>query len=51
MVCNRYIIVVMKELENMKLQPLHGSMGEVELKNPITEKQELQLYIHQYNLY
>ncbi len=43
MVCNRCILVVKQEMENMNLQPLHVSMGEVELKNPLTEKQGLQL--------
>ncbi len=43
MVCNRCIMVVKQELENMKLQPLHVAMGEVELKKPLTKKQELQL--------
>ncbi|MEO7265085.1 MAG: AraC family transcriptional regulator [Ferruginibacter sp.] len=43
MVCNRCIMVVKQQLENMKLQPLHVTMGEVELKKPLTEKQELQL--------
>ena len=43
MVCNRCIMVVKQELENMNLKPLHVAMGEVELKKPLTEKQELQL--------
>ena len=43
MVCNRCIMVVKQEMENMKLQPLHVAMGEVELKKPLTKKQELQL--------
>ena len=43
MVCNRCIMVVKQELENMKLQPLHVAMGEVELKKPLSEKQEQQL--------
>jgi AraC family transcriptional regulator len=40
MVCNRCIMVVKQELEKMKLQPLHVAMGEVEIKKPLTEKQE-----------
>lgn len=43
MVCNRCILVVKQELENMNLQPLHVAMGEVELKKPITANKELQL--------
>jgi hypothetical protein len=33
-------MVVKQELEKMKLQPLHVAMGEVEIKKPLTEKQE-----------
>ena len=43
MVCNRCIMVVKQEFEMMNLQPLHVAMGEVEMKKPLTEKQELQL--------
>lgn len=43
MVCNRRIMVVQRELENMKLKPLHVAMGEVELKKTLTTKQEEQL--------
>ena len=43
MVCNRCIMVVQKEFEKMKLQPLHVAMGEVEMKKPLTEKQAKQL--------
>ena len=43
MVCNRCIMVVKQELVNMKLQPLHVVMGEVELKKSLTAKQEDQL--------
>jgi AraC family transcriptional regulator len=43
MVCKRCIMVVKQELEGMNLQPLHVAMGEVELKKPLTAKQEGQL--------
>ncbi len=43
MVCNRCIMVVRQELENLKLQPLHVAMGEVELKKPLSEKQKQHL--------
>lgn len=43
MVCNRCIMVVRQELENMKLHPLHEVVGEVELKKFITTKQEQEL--------
>ncbi|MBI1342433.1 MAG: helix-turn-helix domain-containing protein [Terrimonas sp.] len=43
MVCNRCIAAVKQEFERMGLQPLHVAMGEVELKSPITTKQEDQL--------
>lgn len=39
MVCNRCILVVRQELERLKLQPNHLSMGEVELSKPATAKQ------------
>lgn len=39
MVCNRCIMVVKQELEKMKLQASHVSMGEVELSKPPTAKQ------------
>ena len=45
MVCNRCIMVVRQELENLKLQPLHVAMGEVELKKPLSEKQKQHLNI------
>lgn len=45
MVCNRCIMVVKQELENLKMQPTQVSMGEVELaKNP-SEKQLQQFSI------
>lgn len=40
MVCNRCIMAVKHVLEKMNLHPLHISMGEVEIKKPLTEKQE-----------
>ena len=43
MVCNRCIMVVKQEMENMKLNPQHVSMGEVELRKPLTKTEELQL--------
>lgn len=39
MVCNRCVLVVKQELEKMKLQTSHVSMGEVELSKQPTEKQ------------
>jgi AraC-like DNA-binding protein len=36
-------MVVRQELENLKLQPLHVAMGEVELKKPLSEKQKQHL--------
>lgn len=36
MVCNRCVLVVKQELEKLKLQPLSVTMGEVELKEPLT---------------
>ncbi len=43
MVCNRCIMVVQQQFEKLKLQPLHVAMGEVEIKKPLTEKQQQQL--------
>lgn len=40
MVCNRCIMVVKQVLEQMQLQPLHVAMGEVELKKPLSVKQQ-----------
>ncbi len=40
MVCNRCIIVVKQVFEKMKLQTLQITMGEVELKDPLTKNQE-----------
>lgn len=39
MVCNRCIMVIKSELENMKMVPLNVSMGEVELQKEPSEKQ------------
>ena len=43
MVCNRCIMVVKQELENLKLKPLKVSMGEAELKKQLSSKQMQQL--------
>ncbi len=43
MVCNRCIMAVKQVFEKMKLQTLNISMGEVELKDPLTKKQENEL--------
>lgn len=43
MVCNRCIMVVKQELEALGLQPLHVSMGEVELSKQPSAKQMQQL--------
>ena len=43
MVCNRCIMAVKQEFEKMKLTPIRVAMGEVEIKKPLTEKQEQQL--------
>lgn len=39
MVCNRCIMVVKQELENLKILPAFVSLGEVELAKPATNKQ------------
>lgn len=39
MVCNRCILVVKQQLENLKLHPLQVNMGEVELAEPASAKQ------------
>ena len=43
MVCNRCIMVVKQELENLKLKPLKVSMGEAELSKQPSVKQMQQL--------
>ena len=43
MVCNRCIMVVKQELENLKLKPLKVSMGEAELSKQQSVKQMQQL--------
>lgn len=43
MVCNRCIMVVKQELENLGLNPIHVSMGEAELKKQPSAKQMQQL--------
>lgn len=40
MVCNRCIMAVKQVFEKMKLQTLQITMGEVELKDPLTKNQE-----------
>lgn len=40
MVCNRCITAVKAEFEKMNVQPLHVALGEVELKRPLTAKQQ-----------
>lgn len=43
MVCNRCIMVVKQELENLGLNPIHVSMGEAELSKQPSVKQMQQL--------
>ena len=40
MVCNRCIMVVRQEFEKLKMSPIYVAMGEVEIKKPLTAKQE-----------
>lgn len=39
MVCNRCILVVKQELEKMNLTPIHVQLGEVELKEELSDSQ------------
>lgn len=43
MICNRCIMAVNTEFEKINVQPLHVALGEVELKRPLTIKQQQQL--------
>lgn len=43
MVCNRCVMVVKQELENLNLKPLHVSMGEAKLSKQPSQKQFEQL--------
>ena len=43
MVCNRCVMMVRQELENLNLQPTHVGMGEIELTTLPTEEQLQQL--------
>lgn len=46
MVCNRCIMVVKNELEKLGFQTLNFSLGEVELKNDLTETEKINLDNH-----
>lgn len=50
MVCNRCILVVKQELEKLKLQSTHISLGEVELAKPASSKQLEELNKNLYQL-
>ncbi len=39
MVCNRCVMVVQQELTKLKLQPVHVTLGEIELAKPASQKQ------------
>ena len=43
MVCNRCIMVVKEVLEQLNLHPLHVAMGEVEIPEPLTMKEQREL--------
>lgn len=43
MVCNRCIMVVRQQFEKLGLHPTHVAMGEVDIPNPLTGQQLLQL--------
>lgn len=46
MVCNRCILVVKQELEQLGLHHAQVSMGEIDLEKPLTKKQEVLLNDH-----
>ncbi len=46
MVCNRCIMVVKNELEKLGIQPLFITLGEVELKNNLSDFEKLNLNKH-----
>ncbi|HEY0677365.1 MAG TPA: AraC family transcriptional regulator [Chitinophagaceae bacterium] len=43
MVCNRCVMVVREELEKLKLEPVHVTLGEAEIQNELTPESKNQL--------